>query len=194
MFHRLVLMNIIQTGRWYPSACVLSNGSVVVVGGETGSNAPANPTLEILPRIPGGSTLLFMDWLNRTNPNNLYPFLHILPSGKLFAGESEMPILLSNYTDVVRQATTTKRAFLTRGHSTLSSSFPICQVPSRASKLVARTRWRALRCSSLNMLPTPILSPSWSVVVPTLVLPSTIVYPSSPKVPTQPGSSSAWFV
>ena len=101
MFHRLVLMNIIQTGRWYPSACVLSNGSVVVVGGETGSNAPANPTLEILPRIPGGSTLLFMDWLNRTNPNNLYPFLHILPSGKLFAGESEMLFLLPNYADIV---------------------------------------------------------------------------------------------
>jgi hypothetical protein len=60
-----------------------------VVGGETGSNAPANPTLEILPRIPGGPTLLFMDWLNRTDPDNLYPFLHVLPSGRLFAGASE---------------------------------------------------------------------------------------------------------
>ncbi|KAI9438941.1 copper radical oxidase [Lactarius indigo] len=76
----------LQSGRWYPTALVLSNGSVVVVGGETGSNAPANPTLEILPRIPGGDTQVFLDWLDRTNPNNLYPFLHILPSGLIFAG------------------------------------------------------------------------------------------------------------
>ena len=67
-----------------------------MVGGETGSNAPANPTLEILPRIPGGNTLVFLDWLNRTNPNNLYPFLHVLPSGRIFAGASEMPDFLES--------------------------------------------------------------------------------------------------
>ena len=59
------------------------------MGGETGANAPANPTLEILPRIPGGSTMVFLDWLQRTDPNNLYPFLHVLPSGRIFAGEFE---------------------------------------------------------------------------------------------------------
>jgi hypothetical protein len=57
-----------------------------VVGGETGSNAPPNPTLEILPRIAGGNTQVFLPWLNRTDPNNLYPFLHILPSGLIFVG------------------------------------------------------------------------------------------------------------
>ncbi|KAH9172526.1 copper radical oxidase [Lactarius sanguifluus] len=77
---------ILQSGRWYPTALVMSNGSVVVVGGETGSNAPANPTLEILPRIPGGDTQVYLDWLDRTDPNNLYPFLHVLPSGRIFAG------------------------------------------------------------------------------------------------------------
>jgi|SRR5579863_5896983 len=83
-----------QTGRWYPTALVMSNGSVLVVGGETGSNAPANPTLEILPTIPGGSTLVYLDWLNQTNPNNLYPFLHMLPSGRIFAGKLETTDLL----------------------------------------------------------------------------------------------------
>ncbi|KAN0105464.1 copper radical oxidase [Russula decolorans] len=77
---------LLQGGRWYPTALVLSNGSVLVMGGETGANAPANPTLEILPRVPGGSTLLFLDWLERTDPNNLYPFLHVLPSGRIFVG------------------------------------------------------------------------------------------------------------
>jgi hypothetical protein len=77
-----------QSGRWYPTALVLSNGSVLVMGGEDGPNtigAP-NPTLEIVPRIPGGDTQVFLDWLNRTDPNNLYPFLHVLPSGLIFVG------------------------------------------------------------------------------------------------------------
>ncbi|KAH9027112.1 copper radical oxidase [Lactarius pseudohatsudake] len=77
---------LLQSGRWYPTALVLSNGSVLVMGGENGPNGPAVPTLEILPRIPGGDTQVFLDWLNRTDPNNLYPFLHVLPSGLVFAG------------------------------------------------------------------------------------------------------------
>jgi len=48
------------------------------MGGEVGANAPPNPTLEILPRIPGGNTTVYLDWLQRTDPNNLYPFLHVL--------------------------------------------------------------------------------------------------------------------
>jgi hypothetical protein len=67
----------------------MSNGSVLIVGGESGAGAPANPTLEILPRIPGGSTQIFLDWLSRTDPYNLYPFLHVLPSGNIFVGEFE---------------------------------------------------------------------------------------------------------
>lgn len=65
---------------------MMANGSILVIGGETGSNAPAEPTLEILPKPAGGDTVLFMDWLNRTDPNNLYPFMHVLPSGNIFAG------------------------------------------------------------------------------------------------------------
>lgn len=66
----------------------MSNGSVLVVGGEHGSNGAPEPTLEILPTPEGGPTYLFMDWLNRTDPNNLYPFLHMLPSGHIFVGMS----------------------------------------------------------------------------------------------------------
>jgi hypothetical protein len=59
------------------------------MGGETGSNAPPNPTLEILPRIPGGNTTVYLEWLQVTDPNNLYPFLHVLPSGRILVGEFE---------------------------------------------------------------------------------------------------------
>ena len=68
----------------------MSNGSVLVVGGERGSNDIAEPTLEVLPKPDGGPTYLFMDWLNRTDPNNLYPFLHMLPSGNIFAGKCQL--------------------------------------------------------------------------------------------------------
>jgi hypothetical protein len=59
------------------------------MGGEKGAGGGANPTLEILPRIPGGDTQVFLDYLNRTDPKNLYPFLHVLPSGRIFIGEFE---------------------------------------------------------------------------------------------------------
>ncbi|KAI9461541.1 galactose oxidase [Russula earlei] len=94
----------LQTGRWYPTALVMSNGSVLIMGGETGANAPPNPTLEILPRIPGGSTVLFLDWLQRTDPNNLYPFLHVLPSGRIFVGYYNEARILDPVTFAVVQA------------------------------------------------------------------------------------------
>ncbi len=74
----------LQRGRWYPTAIVLANGSILVVGGEDGSNGVAEPTLEILPKVDGGPTFLTMDWLKRTDPYNLYPFLFVLPSGHIF--------------------------------------------------------------------------------------------------------------
>lgn len=63
---------------------MMANGSILVVGGESGSNAPPVPTLEILPTPAGGDTTIFLDFLNRTDPNNLYPFLAVLPSGGVF--------------------------------------------------------------------------------------------------------------
>lgn len=80
----------IQSQRWYPTALVLSNGSLLVVGGSEGSGGPNNPTLEILPQTHGGDTQVYLDYLQRTAPNNLYPYLHVLPSGGIFIGEFEM--------------------------------------------------------------------------------------------------------
>ncbi|KAF7328277.1 hypothetical protein MVEN_02567600 [Mycena venus] len=75
----------LQRQRWYPTAAVLANGSVLVIGGETGSNASPQPSLEILPN-PGGKadTVIELDWLARTDPYNLYPFVFVLPSGRIF--------------------------------------------------------------------------------------------------------------
>jgi hypothetical protein len=57
------------------------------MGGVNGAGGAADSTLEIVPRVSGGSTVVFLDWLDQTDPNNLYPFLHVLPSGRIFVGE-----------------------------------------------------------------------------------------------------------
>jgi hypothetical protein len=71
----------LQNGRWYPTAMIMSNGSILVVGGQDGSNGKAVPTLELLPPAGPNITLPF---LNRTDPYNLYPFTAVLPSGGIF--------------------------------------------------------------------------------------------------------------
>lgn len=63
---------------------VMANGSVLVIGGEQGSNGAPEPSLEILPTPAGGPTWIFLDWLNRTDPYNLYPFTFVLPGGNIF--------------------------------------------------------------------------------------------------------------
>lgn len=60
------------------------NGSVLVIGGEEGSNGVPVPSIEILPQPEGGPTYLTMDWLLRTDLSNLYPFRFVLPHGDLF--------------------------------------------------------------------------------------------------------------
>ncbi|KAH7376045.1 WSC domain-containing protein [Plectosphaerella cucumerina] len=72
----------LQDGRWYPTSIMLANGSIFVIGGQIGANDAAVPTIEILPYT--GSPPLFMDWLERTDPNNLYPFCAVLPSENIF--------------------------------------------------------------------------------------------------------------
>ncbi|KIY43224.1 copper radical oxidase [Fistulina hepatica ATCC 64428] len=94
----------LQNGRWYPTASVLSNGSILVIGGEDGSNGAPIPTLEILPRIEGGNTTVYLEWLERTDPNNLYPFVFTLPSGNLFIGYyNEARILNATTFDTIKQ-------------------------------------------------------------------------------------------
>ncbi|KAF8156193.1 hypothetical protein K438DRAFT_2026364 [Mycena galopus ATCC 62051] len=91
----------LQVQRWYPTAAVLPNGTVMVIGGETGSNGPPDPTVEILPTPEGGPTTIYLDWLNRTDPNNLYPFVFVLPSGNLFVVYyNEARILDTNFNTV----------------------------------------------------------------------------------------------
>ena len=73
---------------------MLSNGSIVVIGGEPGSNSAVHePNLEILPKPAGGDTVVPLDWLAQTDPLNLYPFVIVLPSTHLFVGKVEIVLV-----------------------------------------------------------------------------------------------------
>lgn len=90
-FHEIEL----QRGRWYPTAMILSNGTILVVGGEEGSNGAAVPSIELLPKVGG---VLTMDWLQETDPYNLYPFLCMLPSGGVFVAYFNQARILDEIT------------------------------------------------------------------------------------------------
>ena len=70
---------------------MLPNGSILVIGGEPGSNSATHqPNLEILPKPVGGDTVVSLDWLAHTDPFNLYPYVIVLPSTHLFIGKVEI--------------------------------------------------------------------------------------------------------
>jgi hypothetical protein len=92
----------LQVPRWYPSGLIMANGSVLIVGGEVGQNAEEQPTLELLP--PTGvvdkttssgysNTTVYLDFLARTWPFNLYPFIAVIPQGIFIAYYNEARIL-----------------------------------------------------------------------------------------------------
>ena len=66
---------------------MMSNGSMLVMGGEDTNSGNEQPNLEVLPRVPGGDTTVYLDFLASTYPFNLYPFLIVLPSTNLFVGQ-----------------------------------------------------------------------------------------------------------
>ncbi|KUJ06679.1 uncharacterized protein LY89DRAFT_403153 [Mollisia scopiformis] len=92
----------LQVPRWYASAMIMANGSMLIVGGEIGSNAAEQPTLEILPAtgVPDPTTVsgysnttVYLEFLDRTAPFNLYPFVCVVPSGIFIAYYNEARIL-----------------------------------------------------------------------------------------------------
>lgn len=71
----------LQRGRWYLTGMVMANGSMLIVGGQDGSNGKRVPNMEILPTV---GPVLEAQYGRDTDPYNLYPFLVVLPSGGIF--------------------------------------------------------------------------------------------------------------
>ncbi|KAH8807678.1 hypothetical protein F5884DRAFT_673669, partial [Xylogone sp. PMI_703] len=92
----------LQVPRWYPSAMVMANGSIMIIGGEIGSNDAEQPTLELLPAtgVPDSSTYngysnttVYLEFLDQTAPFNLYPYVCVVPSGIFVAYYNQARIL-----------------------------------------------------------------------------------------------------
>nr|CEG04248.1 unnamed protein product [Fusarium clavum] len=84
--------------RWYPTALVLSNGSILAMGGESGSDAPIVPSAEVLPHPAGVTKSTYLDYLERAENigrTNSYPHMAILPSGNIFFTQFNESRLLS---------------------------------------------------------------------------------------------------
>ncbi|KAJ2980318.1 hypothetical protein NUW58_g6975 [Xylaria curta] len=81
--------------RWYPTAMTLSNGSILVMGGEDGSDGPMVPSCEILPRPAGVTKSTYLDYVKNVEKINSYPFMAVLPSGDIFFAQYNEARLIS---------------------------------------------------------------------------------------------------
>lgn len=70
--------------RWYPTAVIMSNGSILIMAGEDGSDGPMVPSCEVLPHPPGVTAATYLDYLENVEKINSYPFVAVLPSGNMF--------------------------------------------------------------------------------------------------------------
>jgi len=87
------LQQNLSSSRWYASNQILPNGRIIVVGGRSSFS------YEFVPKRLNDVSFYHLRFLQLTrdsNPgeeNNLYPFLHLLPTGKLFIFANRRSIL-----------------------------------------------------------------------------------------------------
>ncbi|XP_041027938.1 aldehyde oxidase GLOX-like [Juglans microcarpa x Juglans regia] len=75
-------------GRWYATNQILPDGSVIIVGGR------ATNTIEYYPPRKGGAVLFpFLADVEDTQMDNLYPYVHLLPNGRLFIFANNKAVL-----------------------------------------------------------------------------------------------------
>lgn len=87
-----------QTRRWYATNQVLPDGSILVVGGQNVFS------YEFVPGRPAGQVALpFLQETHKVfgDDQNLYPFLHLLPSGNVFIFARRDSILLDPISGII---------------------------------------------------------------------------------------------
>ncbi|KAJ3412606.1 hypothetical protein HDV05_000474 [Chytridiales sp. JEL 0842] len=86
--------------RWYPTALTLPEGRLIAIGGSVGGvqfTYPSNnsATFEFLPPLnPSSRSSTPLQFLWDTLPGNLYPFVAVLPSGRLFITAADRATLM----------------------------------------------------------------------------------------------------
>ncbi|NJO94070.1 MAG: DUF1929 domain-containing protein [Hydrococcus sp. RM1_1_31] len=98
-------------GRWYPNCTKLPNGNVIILGGTDGegrvidagtckvdAGKKVNASYEIFDGTnlkPPVSVSIFNDYINNAGPYGLYPFVFVLPNGKLFVHARNLTYILN---------------------------------------------------------------------------------------------------
>ncbi|XP_050382556.1 aldehyde oxidase GLOX isoform X1 [Argentina anserina] len=82
-------------GRWYATNQILPDGSVIIVGGR-GAN-----TVEYYPPRKGAVELKFLADVEDDQMDNLYPYVHLLPTGHLFIFANNKALQYDHVTDKI---------------------------------------------------------------------------------------------
>ncbi|KAG6643294.1 aldehyde oxidase GLOX-like [Carya illinoinensis] len=82
-------------GRWYATNQILPDGSVIIVGGR------ATNTIEYFPPRKGAVFLPFLADVEDKQMDNLYPYVHLLPSGHIFIFANDRAVLYDHDIDKI---------------------------------------------------------------------------------------------
>ncbi|KAL9235102.1 hypothetical protein vseg_009895 [Gypsophila vaccaria] len=83
-------------GRWYSSNQILPDGSVIIVGGKDANSVEYYP-----PREKGEILFTFLADVEDPQGDNLYPYVHLLPNGKLFVFANNKAVLYDHESNLV---------------------------------------------------------------------------------------------
>lgn len=89
------LPSFLAARRWYATDILLADGRVLILGGRRQFN------FEFFPHAADTPSLTFFPFLDETTEmdaeNNLYPFLHLLPDGTVFAFANNRAVVFDPY-------------------------------------------------------------------------------------------------
>jgi hypothetical protein len=76
-----------KAARWYPTCTALPDGRILILSGTveggTQPDVPLNDTYQIYSAATGLGSRVQVEYLNEISPVSIYPFVFLLPSGKL---------------------------------------------------------------------------------------------------------------
>ncbi|KAJ4833496.1 hypothetical protein Tsubulata_007986 [Turnera subulata] len=86
----------LSQGRWYGTNQILPDGSVIIVGGRGANTVEYYP-----PRKNGAVPFHFLVDVEDDQMDNLYPYVHLLPNGKLFIFANNKAVLYDHATNQI---------------------------------------------------------------------------------------------
>ncbi|XP_058217193.1 aldehyde oxidase GLOX-like [Rhododendron vialii] len=91
------LQNVnLSVWRWYATNQILPDGTIIIVGGVGGNNLEYYP-----PTGNGAVDFPFLGNVADNEGDNLYPYVHLLPSGNLFIFANNQSVLYNYATNVI---------------------------------------------------------------------------------------------